>query len=110
MVDHGRFESYAPYITLKAEKRQGKYVVPELEAKFEGKDEIKIPVENNPTLATHIGNFLDCMRSREKPTLDVDTAARAQVLISLAVMSYREGKVLYFDERNWKVLDRPVRA
>jgi predicted dehydrogenase len=110
MVDHGRFESYAPFITLKAEKRQGKYIVPELEAKFEGKDEIKIPVEDNPTIATHIGNFLDCMRTRQKPTLDVDTAARAQVLISLAVMSYREGKVLYFDERNWKVLDRPVRA
>jgi hypothetical protein len=111
MVEHGRFEGFSPYITLKAEKgRGGKYVVPELEAKFEGKDEIKIPVENNPTMATHVGNFLSCMRSRQKPTLDVETAARAQVLISMAVQSYREGKVLYFDDRAWKVLDKPVRA
>lgn len=111
MVEHGRFEGYSPFITLKAEKlRNGKFIVPELEAKFEGKDEIKIPVENNPTMATHVGNFLECMRSRQKPTLDVDTAARAQVLITMAVHSYREGKVLYFDERNWKMNDKPAKA
>ena len=111
MVEHGRFEGYSPFITLKAERtRQGKFIVPELEAKFEGKEEIKIPVENNPTMPTHVGNFLSCMRSRQKPTLDVDTAARAQVLISMAVQSYRDGKVLYFDERNWKVVDRAPKA
>lgn len=114
MVEHGRFEGYAPYITLKAEKsrsRNGaKFVVPELEDKFQGKDEIQIPVEDKPTMPTHVGNFLECMRTRKKPTLDVDTAARAQVLITMAVMSYREGKVLYFDDKNWKVTDKPVRA
>jgi hypothetical protein len=46
---------------------------------------------------THIGNFLDCIRSRQKPTLDVETAARAQVAITMSVQSYRQGKVLYFD-------------
>jgi predicted dehydrogenase len=114
MVEHGRFEGYAPFITLKAEKsrtRNGaKFVVPELEDKFQGQDEIKIPVEDKPTMPTHVGNFLDCMRSRKKPTLDVDTAARAQVLITMAVMSYREGRVLYFDDRTWKVTDKPVRS
>ncbi len=111
MVEHGRFEGYSPYITLKAEKlRNGKFVVPELEAKFEGKDEIQIPVKDNPTMPTHVGNFLECMRTRQKPTLDVDTAARAQVLITMAVQSYREGKVLYFDEKNWKATDKPVKA
>ena len=110
MVEHGRFEGFSPFITLKAEKQRGKFIVPELEAKFEGKDEIKIPVVDNPTMPTHVGNFLDCMRSRQKPTLDVETAARAQVLISLAVMSYREGRVLYFDERSWKVMDRAPRT
>jgi len=29
------------------------------------------------------------------------------VLITMAVHAYREGKVLYFDEKNWKVLDKP---
>ncbi len=119
MVEHGRFEGYAPHITLKAEKTRvrkadgswaSKFIVPELEDKFQGQDEIKIPVEDKPTMPTHVGNFLDCMRSRQKPTLDVDTAARAQVLISMAVQSYREGKVLYFDDKTWKVLDKPARA
>lgn len=111
MVEHGRFEGYSPFITLKAEKvRGGKFVVPELEAKFEGKDEIKIAIENNPTMPTHVGNFLGCMRTREKPTLDVETAARAQVLITMAVQSYRQGKVLYFDEKAFKVVDKAPRA
>ena len=111
MVEHGRFEGFAPHITLKAERtRQGKYIVPELEGKFKGESEIKIPVQETNTMATHVTNFLSCMRSRQKPTLDVETGARAQVLITMAVRSYREGKILYFDERTWKVSDKPPKA
>ncbi len=111
MVEHGRFEGFAPHITLKAEKqRGGKYIVPELEAKFQGKDEIRIPVTEVDTMQTHIKNFLSCMRTRQKPTLDVETGSRAQVLISMAVQSYREGRVLYFDERNWKVVPKAPKA
>jgi hypothetical protein len=32
------------------------------------------------------------------------------VLITMAVESYRQGKVLYFDEKRWKVADKPVKA
>ncbi|MBI3209850.1 MAG: Gfo/Idh/MocA family oxidoreductase [Candidatus Solibacter usitatus] len=106
MVEHGRFEGHSPYITVKPEGRGGSK---EYVEKF-GKEEIKIPVENNNTMKTHVGNFLDCMRTRKKPTLDVETAARAQVLISMAVMSYRQGKVLYFDESKWKATDKPAKA
>ncbi len=105
MVEHGRFEGYAPYITVRPEKAASK----EYLAKF-GKEDIKIPIEANDTMRTHVANFLDCMRTRNKPTLDVETAARAQVLISMAVQSYRQGKVLYFNESNWKVSDKPVKA
>jgi predicted dehydrogenase len=110
MVEHGRFEGYSPFITVKAEKSRGKFVVPELEAKFEGKDEIKIPVKENNTMQTHVGNFLSCMRTRQKPQLDVETGARAQVLITMAVKSFREGKTMYFDEKTWKVSDKPFKA
>ncbi len=105
MVEHGRFEGRAPHITVRPEVRGGN---PEYLAKF-GKEDIKIPVEDTDTMRTHVGNFLDCIRTRNKPTLDVETAARAQVLISMAVQSYRQGRVLYFDESKWKVSDRPVR-
>jgi len=105
MVEHGRFEGFAPHITVKPERAASKDYL----AKF-GKEPIKIPVENVDTMSTHVNNFLDCMRSRQKPTLDVETAARAQVLITMAVNSYREGKVLYFDEKKFKVVDKAPKA
>jgi predicted dehydrogenase len=106
MVEHGRFEGFAPHITVKPDARGAS---PDYLAKF-GKEDIKIPVDNTDTMRTHVSNFLDCMRSRNKPTLDVETAARAQVLISMSVASYRQGKVLYFDEKKWKMSDKPVSA
>jgi predicted dehydrogenase len=110
MVEHGRFEGFAPYITLKAETRGGKFIVPELEAKFKGETEIKVPVAETNTMQAHVTNFLSCIRSRQKPQLDVETAARAQVLISMAVKSYREAQVQYFEERTWKVAGKPFKS
>jgi predicted dehydrogenase len=112
MVEHGMFEGSTPDITIRPEKvriqgQQGRHPFPDY--KF-GADEIKIPVDQYDMMQAHIGNFLKCMRTREKPNLDVDTAAHAQILISLAVDSYREGKVKYWDEKNWKAVDKPVSA
>jgi len=58
----------------------------------------------------HVGNFLDCMRSRQKPHLDVETGAKAVVVINLASQSYRDGKTLYWDAKNWKATDKPIKA
>jgi predicted dehydrogenase len=111
MVEHGRFEGFAPTITLRAERaRGGKFVVPELEDKFKGETEIKIAVKETNAMQVHVLNFLECMRTRQKPTLDVDTGARAQALITMAVQSYREGRVLYFDEEKWKIVPKAPRA
>ncbi|MFN3323669.1 MAG: Gfo/Idh/MocA family oxidoreductase [Bryobacteraceae bacterium] len=106
MVEHGRFEGFAPHITVRPEKR---VIDAEYKAKW-GEEDIKIPVEETNTMATHVTNFLDCMRSRQKPTLDVETGARAQVVISMAVQAYREGRILYFDEKTWKVSPKPPKA
>jgi predicted dehydrogenase len=120
MVDHGQFERTTEYITAIPEvihhHKEGeeptvtaiggeKYV-----AKF-GTEPVKIPVDNSVDMMTaHIENFIKCMHSREKPHLDVETAARAQSVINLAVASYREGKVKYWDEKNWKAADKPLKA
>lgn len=106
MVEHGRFEGYSPFITVKPEKR---VISDDYKAKF-GAEDIKVAVEENNTMQAHVGNFLQCMRSRQKPRLDVETGARAQVLITMAVQSYREGRVLYFDEKTWKVSPKPTRG
>jgi predicted dehydrogenase len=106
MCEHGMFEAPVDHITLKPERRaiDDAYV-----AKF-GRDDVTIPIEKQNVMTDHVRNFLSCVRSRQKPTLDVETAARAQVLITMAVQSYREGRVLYFDEKNWKITSKPVKV
>ena len=118
MVEHGKFEEPTPNIILRPEivrlpkdasdpdaPRRGTFPG----YKF-GSEEIKIPVDQYDMMQAHVGNFLQCMRTRQKPHLDVETAAHAQVLISLAVDSYREGRVKYWDEQKWKGVDKPVKA
>jgi len=105
MVEHGRFEGYAENITVYPEE---KVISAEYKSKW-GTEPIQIPVEQTERW-THMQNFLDCMRSRQKPTLDVDTAFRAQVTISMSVQSYREGRVLYWDAEKMKVTPKPPKA
>ncbi len=110
MVDHGGFEDGIDHIILRPEKH---IITDEYKAKF-GAEEKRIPIEvpndEEDWMQTHVTNFLDCMRSRKKPTLDVETAAHTQVLIWMAVQSYREGHVMYFDEKTWKVAPKPFKA
>jgi predicted dehydrogenase len=112
MVDHGQFERPTPNITLKPERRiVGKNAEYKQKFGFDDKLEDKlVAVDQKDSMAAHVSNFLECMRTRQKPTLDVETAACAQVLITMAVQSFRQGKVLYFDEKNFKVVDTPPRA
>jgi predicted dehydrogenase len=112
MVEHGMFEGSTPDIVVRPEKvrvegQQQRQTFPDY--KF-GSEEIRIPVDQYDAMQAHIGNFLQSMRTRQKPHLDVDTAAHAQILISLAVDSYREGRVKYWDEKNWRAVDKPVSA
>ncbi len=101
MVPHGQFEGKVDYITATAERQfKDKFV-----AKF-GAAEIKL--ETDKTREDHMQNFLRCVKSREKTVLDAPTAYRAMTTIGMAVESYRSGKVLYFDERNERVTDRPL--
>lgn len=116
MVEHGKFESPTPNIEVRPEiVRLPKDASGESHRgtfpgyKF-GSEEFKIPVDQYDMMQAHIGNFLQCMRTREKPHLDVETAAHAQVLISMSVNSYRDGRVKYWDEQKWKAVDRPVKA
>ncbi len=109
MVEHGMFERYAPYITVRPDysERKSRNVITEEYAAKWGTVDIRIPVKRADMLADHIKNFLECIRTRAKPHLDVETGAKAQVVITMAVEAYRQNKVLFFDEANWKVLDHP---
>jgi predicted dehydrogenase len=106
MVDHGMFEGATDHITVKPE---GSVMTPEYKAKF-GAEPIVINVDKNDSMMDHIGNFLGCIKSRQQPRLNVEVAARAQVAITMAVLSYQQGKVLFFDEKNFKVVDKAPKA
>ncbi len=115
MVEHGMFEETTDHITVRpqtvrvgrGEQRHRELVNPNY--KF-GMEEFQIPVDKTDMMQAHIDNFLHCMRTREKPHLDVETGAKAQVTINLAVQSYRENKVLYWDEKRWRAVDKPPKA
>src|SRR5580700_8575713 len=105
MVEHGQFEGKTDFIEVRPEK---KTIGGDYKSKW-GDQPFQIKVDEKPRWA-HMQNFLDCVRSREKPTLDVDTAFRAQVTITMSVMAYREGRVLYWDDKAMKVTPKPPKS
>ena len=107
MVEHGQFERWTDHISLYPELR---VVDDAYKTKFGSDPEIKIPIERKNEMVVHIENFLDCMHTREKPTLDADTGFHAQATISMAVQAYREGRVIYWDDKNQKAVPKPVKA
>ena len=99
MVPDGKFEGRVDFIT----------VTPQPITKQAFKDKhgtIEMKIETEPR-ESHMENFLRCVRTRQTPVLDADTAYRAMVPIGMAVQSYREGRVLYFDEAAEKVVASP---
>jgi len=110
MVEHGQFERNVPYITVKPQVRGSRAIGGEAYASKFGVKDFQITVEQTNMQTAHVKNFLQCVRTREKPRLDVETGAKAVVVINLAAESYREGKVMYWDEKRWKASDKPVKA
>jgi predicted dehydrogenase len=69
-----------------------------------GKDEVIIAGAGNEGDEKHLDNFFECVRSRRQPACNADLGYKVMTHIGLAVRSYREGKVFYFDPRTEKVL------
>jgi predicted dehydrogenase len=100
IVPEGRFEGRVDHIT----------VTPQPLAKKRFKDKygtIEMKIECEPR-ESHMANFLRCVRTREKPVLDADTAYKAMVTIGMSVQSYREGRMLYWDAAQEKVTATPT--
>jgi predicted dehydrogenase len=63
-----------------------------------------IKIANIANCAVHIKNFLDCVRSRQKPNCDPEIGAKSTIPCLLAAESVRTGKVYAWDGRNVKEL------
>lgn len=73
----------------------------------EGKTEVRLEPGERPDL---VDNWLDCMRSREKPVYDVLKGYQVMTAIKLGVESYRQGKVLGWDSSRRRIVkDLPAR-
>jgi myo-inositol 2-dehydrogenase / D-chiro-inositol 1-dehydrogenase len=55
----------------------------------------------------HIRNFLDCVKSREKPNVDVETGQRATTVPHLGNIAYRTGRKVRWDADKEQIIDDP---
>jgi hypothetical protein len=71
---------------------------------------LRYEVEESSLVPSHVANLLECMRSRKQPILNPEFGYQLMTAIRLGVDSYREGKVMFFDARRRKVVDRAAIA
>jgi predicted dehydrogenase len=74
-----------------------------------GKDEkVVARQEGAEQQKAHIGNFLDCIASREKPNADVEIGHRSTLLCHLANIAWRTGSALQFDQNRETIVGNPA--
>jgi predicted dehydrogenase len=56
----------------------------------------------------HWQNFLACIKSREKPTSDIETCVRSTAICVLGNLAMRSGRKLDWDEKKWTVAQKEV--
>jgi hypothetical protein len=59
--------------------------------------EIKSPDRESVGDVAHVRNFLDCVKTRNKPNADAKTGCRSTIPCLLAAMAVRTGKAYSFD-------------
>lgn len=102
LVPNGGFESTVTEITITPQKAFKK--------EFEEKNGSSELVWKSEPSESHMANFLRCVKTRELPRLDALTAYKTMTAIAMSVQSYREGRVLYFDEKKQKVVKEAPKA
>jgi predicted dehydrogenase len=88
--------------------RQGCWVVPNRGSKIE-----PVTFEKDQEMGSmnvpHWQNWLDCIRSRQKPTSDIETCVRSSVTCILANVALRSKMRINWDEKNWTVLEKEAK-
>ena len=60
--------------------------------------------QNDPNTIAHARNFLDCIKSRQKPVSDLEIGFNASLPCILAVMAVREGRSFKWDAQSLKAV------
>jgi hypothetical protein len=63
------------------------------------KDFEKVPLQKSTGkgLDLHVKNFIECMKSREKPACDIETGAHIARIAHLGNISYRLGRKVFWN-------------
>jgi predicted dehydrogenase len=64
-------------------------------------------VRGRDTTDLHIRNFLDCVRSRQKPAADVETGHHSTIVPHLGNIALRTGHKIQWDREREQVIDDP---
>lgn len=56
---------------------------------------------------THHRNFIDCIKTREKPTSDIEIGHISSALCHLGNVAYRAGHEIQYDAKSNRVIDDP---
>ena len=125
LVSFGQYESSGnpvfPYGEIELRGTQGTvyvgtngyHVVPERGGQFQDRaprmqpEEVSAEDENASLTALHARNFLDCVRSREKPNADVEIGHRSTCFSLMANISLMTGQRLEWDPENERFINSP---
>ncbi|MBI4892808.1 MAG: Gfo/Idh/MocA family oxidoreductase [Acidobacteria bacterium] len=88
--------------------RSGCWVYPNKDSKVEPQVWEKNP-EMSQMNVPHWENFLECIKTREKPTSDIENCVRSSATCILANVAMRSGVKLDWDEKEWTVAQKEAR-
>jgi predicted dehydrogenase len=80
--------------------RRGVWIVPNTGSKLSAVTWENVP-EMTPMNLPHWKNFIECIRSRQKPTSDIETCVRSSTACQLANISMRAKSRVDWDEKTW---------
>lgn len=88
--------------------RRGCWLIPNEKSKVAA-----VTYENDKEMSQmnlpHWKNFIECIKTREKPTSDIETCVRSSTACLLANISMRHKTWLDWDEANWTVAQEAIR-
>lgn len=90
--------------------RAGWEVIPELDMNKKEKMEkqpLKVRSGEASGLDLHVMNFLECIRTREKPNADIEIGAHIARIAHLGNIAYRTGRKVFWDAANNNIINDP---
>jgi predicted dehydrogenase len=89
--------------------RQGWEMIPERSGfgVKEGLEAVPLQKSTGQGLNLHVANFIDCLKTRNRPNCDIEIGAHIARFAHLGNIAYRLGRRLYWDGENQKFIGDP---